>query len=125
MAKTRLGREDFDTWCRQHGEDPADALHEESFHGLIAYEEILRHKHGWRVRAIRTWMQIKKMGLIRSTEARVLNGRGVGFKSLMERGERDLTDEHLVTKYPTQFSEKAVRKAKDRLSAWDRAETVT
>jgi hypothetical protein len=55
MAKTRLGRENFDAWCRQHGEDPMDALHEESFHGLIAYEELLKQKHGWR--AVHTYLE--------------------------------------------------------------------
>jgi len=120
-----LGREEFDRWCRQHNEDPTDALHEEAFRGLIVYEENLRRKHGWHVRAIRTWDQIEKEGLIGSTEARVLGRSRIGFKSMMESGQRELTDEYLVIKYPDQFSPEIVQLAKARLEAWDRGETLS
>ena len=60
--------------------------------------------------AVRTWRQIKDKGLIGSTEARVLNGRGIGFRSLMETGLPNLADEYIVT--PDQFSEDSVKTAK-------------
>jgi hypothetical protein len=125
MPKTLLGREEFDRWCREHDEEPTDALHQEGFQGLMAYEEHLMRKHGWHVRAVRTWRQIEREGFVGSTEARVLGGSRVGFQSLMEGGLRELTDEYLVTKYPDQFSEKAQQTAKDRLDAWDRGETIS
>src|SRR5215467_2540753 len=114
MTRTSLGREAFDRWCREHNEDPTDALHGEGFQGLLAYEEDLRRKHGWHVRAIRTWRQIEKEGFIGSTEARVLGRSRIGFKSLMESGLRELTDEYLVIKYPEQFSPEVVQVAQAR-----------
>jgi hypothetical protein len=124
MAKTSLGREEFDQWCREHNEDPTDAIHEEGFQALVAYEDLLLQKHGWHVRAIRIWRQIQEKGFIGSTEARVLGGSRVGFRSLMEKGLRQLTDEYLVTTYPDQFSAEAQRTARDQLEAWDRGETI-
>lgn len=119
-----LGRDEFDKWCRDRGENPTDELHDEGFASLIAYEEQLRARNGWGVRANYTWRQIRKLGFIGSTEARVLGGSLVGFKTLMESHLRQLTDEYLVIKYPDEFSEKAVRIAKERLDAWERGEIV-
>jgi hypothetical protein len=69
--------------------------------------------------------QIERQGFIGSTEARVLGTSRVGFKSMMENGSPELTDEYLVTKYPSQFSKQVAELAKARLEAWDRGETVS
>jgi 5-methylcytosine-specific restriction protein A len=117
-----LGRQEFDMWCREHNEDPTDAIHEDGFRGLMEYEEQLRRKHRRRQRANRIWQQIEKEGFIGSTEARILGGRSGGFRTLMEAGLQERTDEFLVTQYPNEFSKEAVELAKARLDAWDRRE---
>jgi hypothetical protein len=78
MAKASLGRKQFDEWCREHSEDPTDPLHEEGFRGLMAYEDLLKREHGWRVRAQSYLGQIRADGFIGSTEARVLGRSRAG-----------------------------------------------
>ena|ERR1700678_1695547 len=115
-----LDRAEFDKRCRDNGENPTEPFWEESWTALVEYERYLKQKHnGKNIRAMRTWQGVKSKGLVRSTECRVLTGRGDGFATLMMAGKRLSTDEHLVQKYPGYFSRRAVEKAKKRIAEWD------
>jgi hypothetical protein len=113
-------RADFDRYCRDKGEDPTLPLWDEQYAGLVEYERCLKQRNsGKNQRATYVWRALKNKGLIRSTEDRVLKGKGDGFKTLMNAGKREATDEDAVLRYPNFFSPKAIAKATQRFADWD------
>lgn len=83
---------------------------------LYAYEEVLFEKNKRHTRAIRTWQMIKHHGIIGAAE-RAVNRKiePAGYKLLSEMGMQDLTFEAVIIRYPNEFSEEAVLRAKERL----------
>lgn len=83
---------------------------------LYAYEEVLSMKNNKRTYASRTWQMINKYGLILAAEKAVdRNVDPAGYKLLSEMGMGDLTFEAVILRYPSNFSEGAVDRAKERL----------
>jgi hypothetical protein len=89
---------------------------------LVAYEEVLRKKHGRRVPAQRTRNMINWRGVIPAVERLVRNKKNrIGYTMLVEEGKPELTFEAVVLRYPKSFSPRAVTRARERLEGLGRS----
>jgi hypothetical protein len=92
----------------------------EAIQAVYAYEEVLSKKNGKRTRASRTWQMIKRRGIIESVE-RAVNRESVtqGYTLLAEMGLEDFAFEAVILRHPELFSDEAIAKSRQRLSAWE------
>jgi hypothetical protein len=118
----RLGREDvwrdaFRRLCALEGADQADPLHRDFYEMLAAYEHLLSEKNARATRATPTRLKAKNKGVVHCLEEWALNKTPTeGYELLVAKGLSELTGEHLVLKYPEQFSPAAVAAAKARIT---------
>ncbi len=119
----RLGRDDiwreaFQRLCSLEGADQTDPLHRDFYRTLAAYEHLLTQKNGRATRASRTRLKLKSKGVVQCLEDWATSKTPTeGYELLTTNDLAELTGEHLVLKYPEQFSAEAVASAKARLDA--------
>jgi hypothetical protein len=91
----------------------------EALQAIYAYEEVLSKKNGKRTRASRTWQMIERHGILASVERAVARPQETqGYLALVEMGLQDFAFEAVVLKYPDLFSQEAITKSRERLTAW-------
>lgn len=109
LAQTSLGGGTRDV-------DQSDPLYRDFCATLAAYEELLTAKNGKTTKANRTRQKLRNKGLLQCLEDWALDAKPTtGFELLVRNGLVDLTGEHLVVKYASRFSDKAVAAARARL----------
>jgi hypothetical protein len=119
----RLGRDDiwreaFRKLCSLEGAEQTEPLPRDFYETLAAYEHLLSQKNGRATRASRTRLKLKSKGVVQCLEDWVTSKTPTeGYELLMANGLAEMTGEHLVLKYPEQFSEGAIAAAKARLAA--------
>jgi hypothetical protein len=117
----RLGRDDvwrdaFRRLCALEAADQTDPLHRDFYETMGAYEYLLTEKNGRATRASRTRLMVKNKGVVQCLEEWAKAKKPTeGYELLMANGLADLTGEHLVLKYPDQFSAEAIAAAKTRI----------
>ena len=95
----------------------------DAIQAVYAYEEVLSQKNGKKTRASRTWQMIKRHGIIEAVERAVnRSAETQGYTSLVEMGLEKFAFEAVILRYPKVFSEAAVQRSKERLSAWRNSE---
>ena len=97
----------------------------EAIQAVYAYEEVLSKKNGKRTRASRTWQMIKRRGIIESVE-RAVNRESVtqGYTLLAEMGLENFAFEAVILRHPELFSDEAISKSRQRLSAWQNGKDI-
>jgi hypothetical protein len=106
----------FRRLCDLDGLNFDDPLEREFYSTLAAYEELLREKNGRTTRAARTRQKLGRKGVIQCLEDwATANAPTEGFRLLIDAGLIELTGEHLVLKYPSNFSDEAKQRARHRL----------
>ena len=102
---------------RQGASEKGSPLELEFYAVMLAYETLqaeLRRRKNYR--AIRTWKMVENRGVKAVLEKWAKNKqKGSIFKVLMDHEGYDLTGEHLVLKYKTEFSPEAVAAARQSL----------
>lgn len=97
----------------------------EAIQAVYAYEEVLSRKNGKRTRASRTWQMIKRRGIIDLVERAVnRESETQGYTLLAEMGLEDFAFEAVILRHPELFSEEAIAKSRQRLSAWKSGDEV-
>ena len=117
----RLGRDDI--WgdalrrlCVLEGDGQADPLHRGFYEVLAAYEQLLSEKNARATRATALRLKAKNKGVVHCLEEWATSKTpSEGYEILVAKGLSELTGEHLVLKYPEQFSPRAVAAAKARV----------
>ena len=100
------------------------AAEREALEAVYAYERVLSHKRGKKIRASRTWQMIKRYGIVDAVERAVSRSDDpAGYMTLVEMGMQDLSFEAVVVRHPEVFSEEAVSCSADRLRKWGTAGT--
>jgi hypothetical protein len=83
---------------------------------LYAYEEVLSAKNKKNTRASRTWQMIERNGIIGAAEKAVNRKiEPAGYKVLVNMGLQDLTFEAVIIRFPDEFNDEVVLRAKTRL----------
>jgi hypothetical protein len=109
-------RPDFDRYCRSHGEDPSDLLHEKFWQGLMEREADLSRRRGRVQHANYMWRSIRNKGVIRTMEGNVLGKKPKqGFLEMVAMGQPELSDEYQVLEFSSYFSPQAAMAAEARL----------
>lgn len=117
----RLGRDDvwrdaFRRLCSLEGAEQTDPLHRDFYEMLAAYEHLLSEKNARATRATPTRLKAKNKGVVPVLEEWAMSKAPTeGYELLVSKGLSELTGEHLVLKYPEQFSPEAVAAAKARV----------
>ncbi len=94
------------------------AAEREALEAVFAYERTLYEKHGKRTRASRTWPMIEKHGIIATVEHLVTRpDETMGYKAVIKMGMPEMAFEAVVLRHPHLFSEKAIRRSRERLEA--------
>ena len=89
---------------------------QEALEAVYAYERVLLHKHGKKVRASRTWRMIERHGIIAAVERAVRRNEGTsGYTALVEMGLEDMAFEAVVVRHPEVFTNDAVSRSAKRL----------
>jgi hypothetical protein len=102
------------------------AVEREALEAVYAYERVLSQKRGKKIRASRTWQMIDRHGIIEAVERAVKRPFDpIGYTALAEMGMQDLAFEAIVLRHPSEFSEEAVEKSRDRLAHVIDARTKT
>jgi|SRR3954463_2148248 hypothetical protein len=117
----RLGRDDI--WsealrrlCVLEGDGQSDPLHRGFYEVLAAYEQLLSEKNARATRATSIRLKVRNKGVVHCLEEWATSKTPIeGYDILVAKGLSELTGEHLVLKYPEQFSPKAVAAAKARV----------
>lgn len=94
----------------------------EAIAAIYAYEEVLSARNGKKTRAGRTWQMIGRHGIIGAVERAV--NRPVetqGYTALVEMGLEDYAFEAVIVRYPTLFSNEAVKISQERINQWKRS----
>ena len=94
----------------------------EALAAIYAYEEVLSARNGKKTRAGRTWQMIGRHGIIGAVERAV--NRPVetrGYTALVEMGLEDYAFEAVIVRYPTLFSNEAVKISQERINQWKRS----
>lgn len=119
----RLGRDDvwrdaFRRLCVLEGADQTDPLHRDFYEMLAAYEYFLSERNGRATRATPTRLKAKTKGVVHLLEEWVTSKTPTeAYEMLVAKGMPELTGEHLVLKYPEQFSAEAIASAKARIES--------
>lgn len=100
------------------GRDHADPAEADAYSAMHAYESLRRRKQKG-FRANRTWPMIKREGILAAFDRLVTKGATAGFDWLIEHNLPELTAEYVILKWPTRFSDAAVKVAAERLAAHD------
>ena len=117
----RLGRDDvwrdaFRRLCVLEGADQTDPLHRDFYEMLAAYEHLLSERNARATRATPTRLKAKNKGVVHLLEEWAMSKTPTeGYELLVAKGMPELTGEHLVLKYPEQFSAEAIAAAKARV----------
>jgi hypothetical protein len=117
----RLGRDDiwrdaFRRLCVLEGADQTDPLHRDFYEMLAAYEHLLSERNARATRATPTRLKAKNKGIVHLLEEWAMSKTPTeGYELLVAKGMPELTGEHLVLKYPEQFSAEAIAAAKARV----------
>jgi hypothetical protein len=117
----RLGRDDvwrdaFRRLCVLEGADQTDPLHRDFYELLAAYEHLLSEKNARATRATQTRLKATKRGVVHCLEEWATSKAPTeSYELFAAKGLSELAGEHLVLKYPEQFSAKAVAAAKARV----------
>ena len=106
----------FRRLCELEGMGHDTPLEREFYVTLAAYEELLTEKNGRTTKASRTRQKLQRKGAVQCLEEwAVASAETEGFRLLVDAGMPELTGEHLVLKYPDQFTAKALEMARGRL----------
>jgi len=117
----RLGRDDvwrdaFRRLCVLEGADQTDPLHRDFYEMLAAYEHFLSERNARATRATPTRLKARNKGVVHLLEEWAMSEKPTEVHELLvANGMPDLTGEHLVLKYPEQFSAEAIAAAKARV----------
>jgi hypothetical protein len=97
------------------GSTPAER---EGWMAINAYEETLFRKHGKRIKAGRTRQMINRLGMVPAIEKMVSEREWdtQGATALYEVGLGEFTFEPIVVRHPDEFTEFALKQAKDKLA---------
>jgi hypothetical protein len=88
---------------------------------VLAYEQILKKKHGRAQPASYTRRMIQKRGIIAAVERTVLKKDvTVGYRALLAEGMQDMAFEAVVLRFPDAFSPAAVEQSRARLAEWQK-----
>ena len=118
----RLGRLDveqdaFRRLCQIEGGADDDPVVVQFRQALSAVEEVLRQKHGKKVRAAYTRRKLAAVGEIAClTDWALKKDETEGFKMLVEAGLGDQTGEYVVVRNADRFPPEAVNAARKRLA---------
>lgn len=104
---------------RTEAEGATSQAEREALAAVFAYEEVLFHKHGKRIRASYTWRMIRERGIIPAVERAVNKPtETAGYHALLEMGLESFAFEAVVVKYPELFSSEAVFRCQERVNEW-------
>ena len=94
------------------------ALEADGLATVYAHEALLAHRNGKKMRATRTWQDIKQHGIVSAITKAVSRPAHTDNRvALRELGLEDLTFEAFVLRHEASFSPAVVQASKERLAA--------
>ena len=103
-------------YTQQHNTATLSEVEKACISAVYAYERCLSLKNGRKTRANRTWQMIQRHGILQAAERAVDRPEEtLGYQTLVEAGLGEFAFEHIIVRYPDQFSVSAVQRSAQRL----------
>jgi hypothetical protein len=103
-----------------------DAAEREAIEAVFAYESVLTHKRGKKVRATKTWQLIKQHGILPAFERAVNRSSDANdHAGLLELGLERFAFELVVLRHPDRFTAECVGRSKERVASWEKEAAVS